>query len=371
MKILLLSRYDYLGASSRYRFYQYLPYLKEKGFAITVSPLLDDTYIQQRYSGQQASLLKVMFAYGQRICSLLHSDRYDLIWLEKEALPWIPPWIESRLYKSRVPCMVDYDDAIFHQYDQHSSSLVRRLLGNKIDRVMHRAAMVIAGNDYLAERAYRSGSQNVEVLPTVIDLERYPLVPPPKNDVFTIGWIGSPMTCDYLQEIQPALKEICRDGAARVVAIGAKGLKLEGVPLEIKPWSEATEVQEIQQFDVGIMPLSDSPWEWGKCGLKLIQYMACACPVIGSPIGANRTIIEHGVNGFQASSQQEWVYTLQALKNNSGLRQLMGKAGRVKVEEQYCLQVTAPKLTQLLREAKEVTHVRHYGFLGHVSTNKS
>jgi hypothetical protein len=118
--------------------------------------------------------------------------------------------------------------------------------------------MVIAGNDYLADRAYQSGSQKVEVLSTVIDLDRYPLVPPPENKVFTIGWIGSPMTCSYLQEIQPALKEICRDGAARVVAIGAGGLELEDVQLEIKPWGEATEVREIQQFDVGIMPLSDS-----------------------------------------------------------------------------------------------------------------
>jgi glycosyltransferase involved in cell wall biosynthesis len=231
--------------------------------------------------------------------------------------------------------------------------------------------MVIAGNDYLADRAYQSGSQKVEVLPTVIDLDRYPLAPPPENRVFTIGWIGSPMTSYYLQEIHPALQEICRDGGAKVVAIGAGTIELKGVPLEIKPWCEATEAEELQQFDVGIMPLPDSPWEWGKCGLKLIQYMACACPVIGSPIGANRQIIEHGVNGFQSSDQQQWVEALLALKNNSLLRQSMGKAGRIKVEQQYCLQVTALKLAQLLREAKEITHVRHYWFLGHISTTKS
>lgn len=370
MKILLLSRYGHLGASSRYRFYQYLPYLRERGFDITVSPLLDNAYIQRRYSGQRTSFQKVVLNYVQRISSLLQCDRYDLIWLEKEALPWIPPPLELLLYKSRVPYLVDYDDAIFHQYDQHPSRLVRSLLGKKIDRVMQRAAMVIAGNDYLADRAFQSGAKKVEVLPTVIDLDRYPLVPGSENEVFTIGWIGSPMTCDYLREIHPALKEVCRDSTARVVAIGAKGLELEDVPLEIKPWSEATEVQEIQQFDVGIMPLSDFPWEWGKCGLKLIQYMACACPVIGSPIGVNTKIINQGINGFQASHLDEWIKALQTFKNDSMLKQCMGKAGRAKIEEQYCLQVVAPKLAQLLHQAKEITDVRHYWFLGQGSTKK-
>lgn len=371
MKIVLLSRYSDLGASSRYRFYQYLVYLRTQGFDITIMPLLDNGYLQRLYSGQQTLLLKVAEAYVRRISVLLQSQHYDLMWLEKEALPWIPAWLELLLYKSRVPDLVDYDDALFHQYDQHPSSLVRWLLGKKIDRVMRHAAMVIAGNDYLADRAYQSGSPKVEVLPTVIDIDRYPLAPSPENRVFTIGWIGSPMTSYYLQEIHPALQEICRDGGAKVVAIGAGTIELKGVTLEIKPWCEATEAEELQQFDVGIMPLPDSPWEWGKCGLKLIQYMACACPVIGSPIGANRQIIEHGVNGFQASDQQQWVEALLALKNNPLLRRSMGKAGRIKVEQQYCLQVTAPKLAQLLREAKEITHVRHYWFLGHISATKS
>lgn len=371
MKILLLCRYGYLGASSRYRFYQYLPYLREQGFEITVSPLLDNVYIQRRYSGQRTSLQKMVLTYVQRICSLLQCARYDLIWLEKEALPWIPSWLESLLYKSRVPYLVDYDDAIFHQYDQHPSSLVRSLVGKKIDQVMHKAAMVIVGNDYLGDRARQAGATKVEILPTVIDLERYPLVSQSENKVFTIGWIGSPLTCGYLREIHPALKEVCRDGTARVVAIGAGGLELEGVPLEIKPWCEATEVQEIQQFDVGIMPLSDSPWEWGKCGLKLIQYMACACPAIGSPIGVNQKIIDKGINGFQASRLEEWVEALQTLKNDRILRQCMGKAGRVKIEQQYCLQALAPKLAQLLREAKEITDVRHNRFLGQVSNKKN
>ena len=353
MKILLLSRYDNLGASSRYRSYQYLPYLREKGFNITIAPLMDNLYLQNLYSRKSVSRFRVARAYGQRLSYLFKSNQYDLIWIEKEAFPWIPAWLESLFFKFNVPYIVDYDDALFHRYDQHNSGIVRSFLGQKIDRVMRGAALVIAGNEYLAERAKLSGAKRVEILPTAIDIERYLPAPMPVNSVFTIGWIGSPITSRYLKEIHPALKEICTDGLAQVVAIGAAQLELEGVPLTIKTWNEATEVEEMQQFDVGIMPLPDSPWERGKCGFKLIQYMACIRPVIGSPVGVNSKLIEPNINGFQATSMKEWVQAFQILKNDRYLRQRMGEAGRAKVEKQYCLQVREGQLAKLLREAKK------------------
>jgi glycosyltransferase involved in cell wall biosynthesis len=350
MKILLLSRYGVLGASSRYRTYQYLPYLREQGLEINVVPLLDDRYIQSLYSEKRISLLQVMLSYGKRVSLLLQSAQYDLVWIEKEAFPWVPAWFEV-LLTAKVPYVVDYDDAVFHRYDQHHSKIVKWLLGSKIDSVMRQAAMVIAGNNYLAERAYSAGAARVEKLPTVIDLERYPLVEPPKNEIFTIGWIGSPMTSHYLKQLQPVFQNLCQGGAARVVAIGAGKFEIEGVPIEVIPWSESTEVKELQHFDVGIMPLPDSPWEQGKCGFKLIQYMACSRSVVASPIGINKEIVNQGINGFQASSPQEWIKALNLLKQNPLLRQEMGNAGRVMVESQYCLQVTAPKLAQLLYKA--------------------
>ncbi|HEY9693637.1 MAG TPA: glycosyltransferase family 4 protein [Oculatellaceae cyanobacterium] len=349
MKILLLTRYGYLGASSRYRSYQYLPYLKKLGFEFTVAPLLDNAYLERLPSGKGVVVSAISRAYTQRVWLLLQSQKYDLIWLEKEAFPWIPALLESLLFNSGVPYLVDYDDALFHRYDQHKSSLIRQVLGKKIDSVMRRAALVLAGNDYLAQRAHNAGAPRVEILPTVIDLERYPIAQPPNNSQFTIGWIGSPSTSRYLKEIHPALQEICRDGTTKVVAVGATPLELPGVPLEIKPWSESTEVEEMQQFDVGIMPLTDTPWEKGKCGFKLIQYMACVRPVIGSPVGVNQQIINQGINGFLSSSREDWIKAFQILKQNQELRERMGKAGRVMVEEKYCLQKTLPDLANFLR----------------------
>jgi glycosyltransferase involved in cell wall biosynthesis len=220
---------------------------------------------------------------------------------------------------------------------------------------MRNARLVIAGNDYLANRATQAGAKWVEILPTVVDLDRYPLSKAPQNEVFTIGWIGTPLKFfNYIKELAPVLKEICRDGGAKVVAIGAKETNLEDIPLEIKPWSEATEVKEMQQFDVGIMPLTDTPFERGKCGFKLIQYMASSRPVIGSPVGVNAEIIEQGINGFHASSQAEWLQAFQKLKNDRYLRESMGLAGRKLVEDKYNIKITAPRLLQLLQAAVQV-----------------
>ncbi len=123
--------------------------------------------------------------------------------------------MESLVMPSAIPYVVDYDDAVFHRYDSNSSSFIRNQLGRKIDRVMERAGLVIAGNEYLADRARKAGARKVEILPTVIDLGKYPLVDPPHNDVFTIGWIGYPQTTRYLQGIHDALKFVCRDNGAR------------------------------------------------------------------------------------------------------------------------------------------------------------
>jgi len=349
MKVLLLSRYENLGSSSRYRFYQYLPYLRKKKIKITVAPLFDNNYIKDLYAGRKKNFVKILKAYIKRIINLYHAKNFDLIWLEKEALPWLPAWIEYKLGLDKATYIVDYDDAIFHCYDQHNFKLIRWVLGRKIDRIMQHAALVLVGNEYLLERAKRVGTKRVELLPTVIDLEKYPTIFFINNDIFTIGWIGSPVTSHYLKLVIPALEEVCKNNTARLVLIGAKRGDLPtNMPAKYVSWSEETEIKEIQKFDVGIMPLPDNAWERGKCGFKLIQYMACGLPVVGSPVGVNKGIIKHGINGYQAKNVDEWIWSLQKLKGDRKLCQKMGKAGREIVEEEYSLQVTAPRLRDII-----------------------
>ena len=351
MKILLLSRYDTLGASSRYRSYQYLPYLRSQGHTVDVAPILSNEYLQRLYAGRGMPVFDVLTSFIRRKLLLLKKSHYDLLWIEYEAFPWVPYWMESLLLTSSVPFVLDYDDAIFHRYDKHPSGLVRAVLGNKIDLLMRRSRLVIAGNEYLATRAREAGAKWVEYLPTVIDLEKYPLTQPQQSDVFTIGWIGTPRTMHYLNAIHEALHLVAHEGGAKVVTIGAERFELPGVPCEHRPWSEATEVAEIQKFDVGVMPLSDGPWERGKCGHKLIQYMGCSRPVVASPVGVNSTIVDQGKTGFLASSTVEWVKALRILKDDRALRLEMGRNGRSKVESKYSLQVAAPHLASLLAES--------------------
>ena len=357
MKILVLTRYSSLGASSRYRFYQYIPYFQDQGAQITIEPLLGDNYINYLYNKTNIPLIEIIKKYFERIFSLLKKNKFDIIWLQQEAFPWLPAWFETALTKSKIPLIVDYDDAFFHRYDQHSSNAVKFFLKYKIDKVMNSADLVVAGNRYLSDRAIKNKTKKVVILPTVVDINCYSTESLSDDKLFTIGWIGSPSTAKYLFVIQNALEVIYKLGDVKVVLVGSGSMEMENLPLEIRKWNESTEVKDIQSFDVGIMPLTDSLWERGKCGFKLIQYMACGKPVVASPIGINAEIVKHGVNGFLANNQEEWVKYFEILRNDRDLRKRMGIAGRKLVEEKYSLQVNAPKLIQefknLLQEKRD------------------
>lgn len=348
----MLSRYGRLGASSRMRFYQYLPWLEAAGIRITAAPLFSDGYVRGLQQNTK-NLFEAARAYAGRVQALLGSRRFDLLWIEKEALPWLPAWFEKALLSGAVPYVLDYDDAVFHYYDQHRKPVVRTLLAGKHPALIQRAALVVAGNAYLADFARAAGARQVELVPTVIDLERYPLatINPEKMDgPPCVGWIGQRATAAFLAPYAPLFERLSADGLARFAAIGIDAPSL-GLPMASIPWSEPTEVASIRSFDIGIMPLLDAAFERGKCGYKLIQYMACGLPVVASPVGVNRQIVEHGVNGFLAETPEQWEQALRTLLADAGLRQRMGQAGRLKVERHYCIQATAPTLSRLLLDA--------------------
>jgi len=304
-----------------------------------------------KYRSGEYDRRQVMRAYWGRLLQLVGRRNFDLLWIEKEALPWIPAWLECALLHG-VPYVLDFDDAVFHNYDLHRSKWVRRFLGRRIDRLMAGARLVVGGNDYLAQRARDAGAPWVEVVPTVVDLERYEVRPHPgtQRGAPHIVWIGSPSTVGYLAALGAPLAALAQSVAFKVRVIGGV-LEMPGVDIECVPWTEDTEVAFIAECDIGIMPLPDSPWERGKCGYKLIQYMACGLPVVASPVGVNTQIVQDGVNGFLAEEGGDWEAKLGQLLGDAVLREAMGRAGRRRVEDEYCVQQVAPRLAGLLLKA--------------------
>jgi len=347
-RILMLSRYSRLGASSRLRFFQYLPYLEKIEFSFTVRPFFGDNYLAGLYNGK-VPLFSVLKSYITRLGTVLSARRFDAIWMEAELLRWLPAWIEVPLFPSGVPLVVDYDDAIFDWYESQRFPGVSRVLGQKILKIMTMADLVIVGNDYLGDYAHSAGARRVEKVPTVVDIDRYFVPVRNVSRCVTVGWIGTPVTAKFLSHISEALQTVVNEYGVSIVAVGAKPQEWNGLPVEVRPWQENTEVAEIQDFDIGLMPLPDEPYERGKCGYKLIQYMACGKPVVASPVGMNTEIVRHGENGFLATTVDEWVDALSRLIEDPNLRFRMGQEGRSMVESDYSLQVQAPRLEGMLR----------------------
>lgn len=344
----MLTRYGRMGASSRLRSWQYVPELAQAGIVCTISPLFSDQLLQNKYRTGRYGLVALLRAYLQRIWQMIACRQYDLVWIEKEALPWLPAWLE-RLLLWRMPFALDYDDAVFHNYDCHRAGLLRRLFGQKLDALMRASTLVTCGNAYLAARASRAGAPQVAIVPTVVDLTRY-FSKTTSTRTPCVVWIGSPSTARYLSILTKPLQTLAQTIPFTFRVIGAE-IDIPGVQVECVSWSEATEVQAIAVGDIGVMPLFDSPWERGKCGYKLIQYMACHLPVVASPVGVNVDIVSHGENGYLAETENEWAEALKTLLINPELRAGMGKFGYKRVEQQYCLQRSFHDLAKMLHGA--------------------
>jgi glycosyltransferase involved in cell wall biosynthesis len=348
MKVLGLALYGPLAASTRYRLCQYVPGLTSMGVDLQIRHLLGDDYLSARFSGGVLPITTMLKDGWARLEDLWHQNDYDAIMLHCELFPLMPGWFDRALL--RKPYIYDFDDAFYLKYSSGRMRLARPLLGTKFDNVIAGAAAVTAGNHVLASYA-RIHNTNTRYLPTVIDTTRY--VPEPAKrcgQVFTIGWIGSPSTAPYLSELAAPLSAIGLEGPVRLIVIGGKAPNVHNVTIVEHDWSENTEIDIVNTFDVGVMPLPDDDWARGKCAFKLIQYMACAVPVIASPVGANVEVV-NGKCGLMASTHQEWLDALRLLRDQPNLRYDMGQSGRERVVEYYSLHQNLSPLASVMFQA--------------------
>jgi glycosyltransferase involved in cell wall biosynthesis len=313
-------------------------------------PLLSDAYVRQRLAGARIDYFGVARSYLTRLASIAAGFRFDTLWIEGELLPRLPATFERLLPRLGRHFVVDLDDAIFHTYDRHPSHLVRRLLGRKIDVIFARASAVIAGNDYLADRARQAGSRRVVLVPTTVDDRAYAAQKSRSSGSFTFGWIGSPATAHYLQTVAAELEELCSSCPATLRLIGVDRHSFKSSNVTVHGWTEATEAEELAACDVGLAPLWDGYWERGKCGLKAIQYMAAGIPVLAADVGALPAIVRHGETGFVYRNGAEFMRYARQLAEDRELRRRMGEAGRRRVAERYSTRYWADAVAEVLRD---------------------
>lgn len=345
MKILLLPRFNDTAASSRYRLGQYVPLLKQAGHQVTVKPMLSDRYIARLYSRERRDAWQVVQGYWRRLKDLLTGDRYDVVICEQEVFPYLPAWADQMVRRLGDRLVLDYDDAAYVKYQRWP------LLRSKIPRLLASARAVVVGNAHLEEFARRHNS-NVYVVPTTVDLALYRPKKEFSKGTVRVVWIGTPITAHNLLPLLPVFGRLQRaNHSIHFRFIGARGrLSFNGLRAEVVNWSAETETRLLEESDIGIMPLPDNEFTRGKCGLKLIQYMASGLPVVASPVGANCEIVEEGRNGFLARTDGEWFEKLGALADDVELRRRLGVAGREKVNSQYSLAHGFSCWTQILKE---------------------
>lgn len=353
MHVLFLTKYPPHGPSSRYRVYQYIPRLENEGIACTVRSLHTGAYVESRYRGRGGSALYYAGRLLDRLRSVAAVKRDSIVFIQKELLPFMPPLPEYLLQRSGVRLVCDVDDAIHLRYTNSRNALVRLALSRKIPGVFRRSAAVLAGNEFLRDYAVRFNEETI-LFPTVIDMSRYP---PRRAEggagggaaVPVVCWIGSPGAASFLAERGAVLSRLASTEPFTLRVIGAPHFTIPHVNVETAAWREEREAADIGACDIGIMPLPDTDWARGKCGLKLLQYMACGLPVVSSPWASARSIITHGVHGFIARTDGEWIEHLTVLLRNAGLREQLGRAGRRRVEDAFSLDVWAPRMAEILR----------------------
>jgi len=324
MKVLFLIQ-GFHVAASRYRVLQYLPYLESNGVEVTVN-------LYPRTLKENLQFFATL-------------PKYDILFLQRKRFN--QPRLT--LLKKRAKRIVfDFDDAIMFRNSKSkipfSNTRRRRFI-----QMIKASNFVIAGNEFLKSQVLPYNS-NVEIIPTPIDQGKYlPKDYSVKKEKVTIGWIGDHGSIHYLKRMKPIFENIGKSYKnVELKIVCDTFFDCENLNVIKKNWNQKEEIFDLQSFDIGIMPLIDDPWSWGKCGLKIIQYQGVALPVVCTPVGINKDLVEDGINGFYATRSEEWIEKLSILIEDFSLREKMGLEGRKKVLAGYTLQACAPRLLFIL-----------------------
>ena len=346
-KVFILAPYPKGEApSQRFRFEQYIDELSSEELSIEIYPFLNDKTWKKLY--QQGSFFGKAFgilgSFWRRFILLFRLIKADYIFIHREASMIGPPvfeWFIAKILRKKY--IFDFDDAIWLPNYSESNAKFHRLKAYwKTKWIIKWASTVTAGNDYLKNYALKY-NRNVQIIPTTIDLVK---VHNKKTDynasIMNIGWTGTHTTMEYLNELVPILKDLEKQYAFTFTVISNIAPEFELKSLRFVKWNKQSEIQDLAQLNIGVMPLTDNQWAEGKCGFKGLQYMALGIPAILSPVGVNKSIIQDKVNGFLCSTSEEWKKELIDLLESAELRKTIGGLGYETVLKKYSVQANLP-----------------------------
>ena len=360
LKILGLSLFGRKGASSRYRLYQYIPLLEKKGIEVKVFPLINDSAYDVFMGVKKVHpalkpfhrIFLVLTAMIKRFFHILKAGSYDAVYIQKDVLPSFYLLILKKLNKNII---FDLDDAI---YENHATVkpylfsldyLFFSLRKNNLNKILLSAKAVTVTVPYLAEYV-KKYNENVHIITGPIDCSLYIVLGKKDTGKTAIGWIGSPVTAKYVQDILPVFAELQKKHPdIEFHIVGSKPFEAGGINIKFSDWTEEKEIGLLSQFDIGIMPLTDDKWSKGKGGLKILQYFAMGIPVVCSPVGINEELVNDGINGYHAKNTVEWSEKLGNLIKDPALRKKFGIAGRKTVEEKFDLINAADYIEDIIR----------------------
>jgi glycosyltransferase involved in cell wall biosynthesis len=358
VRVLVIAPYPLERApSQRFRWEQYIRPLEQRGISLEPSSFLDASGMDvvHRPRAWAGKMGATVAGIKRRLRDAIAARSYDLVLVHRESAPIGPAWLEPLLRRIGVPYAFDFDDAVYLPAASEANRHLAWLKGaGKTARVIRSASLVLAGNEHLADWAARFTTR-VVVVPTTIDTDAYVPVHRSNTTPLCIGWSGSPPTLTHLRLIEPVLRELQSEREIRIRVIGDATYRMEGATVEALDWSAETEVQDLSEIDIGVMPLPDDEWARGKCGLKALQYMALGIPTVVSPVGVNQEIARDGA-ALVASTDAEWHEALRRLVDDPDLRSTIGRSGRARVERDYSVRATLPRWEQALRSAAGDRH---------------
>jgi glycosyltransferase involved in cell wall biosynthesis len=312
----------------RYRIEAFALALAERGWTLESLPLMPHTF--------------------QRSAQLRSAAAADVVILQRKLLPL---WQLRLLRRAARFLVYDFDDALFYRdsYSRKGPMSWARLA--HFWATIYAADAVTAGNEYLLEQATAYiEPRRVHLIPTCVDPHLYPLaLHNRRGAAVKLAWIGQHSTLSCLYHAEPALAAAAQRLAGLELRVICNQFpRLQGVSVVPRQWSAASEAAEIADADIGISWLPDDPWSLGKCGLKVLQYMAAGLPVVANPVGMNREMVVHGETGLLASSPAQWSAAIAKLAADPALRARMGAAGRDLVQKHFSVARWAPEFASLI-----------------------